>query len=173
MSKNSRGFPCGPVGKESACNAVNLGLIPGLGSSAREGKDYPLQLGSSSCMVLEQLWGDTPGPRAEKPQQDGRHWSGSCVALEQLWGDSPHPRAKEKPQQDCRKGKITFRIKPHTCQRHSEGSNKPCVHQNPETPQRLRQNCVWLSPVEWQVSSGLLQGQGLWVPQTWVWHKPS
>ena len=24
----------------------------------------------------------------------------------------------------------------------SEGSNKPCVHQDPETPQRLRQNCV-------------------------------
>ena len=23
------------------------------------------------------------------------------------------------------------------------------------------------------VSSGLLQGQGLWVQQTWVWHKPS
>jgi len=27
--------------------------------------------------------------------------------------------------------------------------------------------------VEAQVSSGLLQGQGLWVPQTRVWHKPS
>ena len=24
-----------------------------------------------------------------------------------------------------------------------------------------------------QVSSDLLQGQGLWVQQTWVWHKPS
>ena len=48
---------------------------------------------------------------------------------------------------------LTFRIKPHTCQRHSEGSNKPCVHQDPETPPReLRQNCVWVSPVEVQVS---------------------
>ena len=26
-----------------------------------------------------------------------------------------------------------FRIKPHTCQRYSEGSNKPCAHQDPET----------------------------------------
>ena len=26
--------------------------------------------------------------------------------------------------------------------------------------------------MELQVSSGLLQGQELWVPQTWVWHKP-
>ena len=48
-----------------------------------------------------------------------------------------------------------------------------CAHQDPETPQRLRQNCVWVSPEEVQVSSGLLRGQGLWVQQTWVWHKPS
>ena len=65
-----------------------------------------------------------------------------------------------------------FRIKPHTHQRHSEGSNKPCVHQDPGTPQRLSQNCVWVSPVEVPASSGLLQGRGLRVQQTWVWHKP-
>ena len=29
-----------------------------------------------------------------------------------------------------------------------------------------------MSPVEVQVSSGLPQGQGLWVQQTGVWHKP-
>ena len=29
------------------------------------------------------------------------------------------------------------------------------------------------SLVEAWVSSGLLQGQALWVQQTWVWHKPS
>ena len=37
---------------------------------------------------------------------------------------TPCPRANDKPQQDCRRGEITFRIKPHTPQRHSEGSNK-------------------------------------------------
>ena len=88
------------------------------------------------------------------------------MILERLSGDIPHPKAKKKPQQDGRRGEITFIIKPHTHQRHSEGSNIPCVHQDPETPQRLRQNCVW-------VSSGLLWGQGLWVQETWVWHKPS
>ena len=31
------GFPCGSAGKESACNAGDLGLIPGLGRSPREG----------------------------------------------------------------------------------------------------------------------------------------
>ena len=37
------GFPCGSTGKESTCNAGNLGLIPGLGRSPGEGKGYPLQ----------------------------------------------------------------------------------------------------------------------------------
>jgi len=32
------GFPCGSVGKESTCNAGDLGLIPGLGRSPRQGK---------------------------------------------------------------------------------------------------------------------------------------
>ena len=36
-------FAGGSPGKESACNAKDLGLIPGLGSSPGEGKDYPLQ----------------------------------------------------------------------------------------------------------------------------------
>ena len=37
------GFCCGSAGKESACNAGDLGSIPGLGRSAGEGKGYPLQ----------------------------------------------------------------------------------------------------------------------------------
>ena len=37
------GFPCGSAGKESACNAGDLGLIPGFGRSPGEGKGYPLQ----------------------------------------------------------------------------------------------------------------------------------
>ena len=36
----------------------------------------------------------------------------------------PTSKGKEKLQQDGRRGEITFRIKPHTCQRCSEGSNK-------------------------------------------------
>ena len=37
------GFPDSSVGKESACNAGDPGLIPGLGRSAGEGIGYPLQ----------------------------------------------------------------------------------------------------------------------------------
>ena len=43
------------AGKESACNAGNLGLIPGLGRSPREGKGFPLQYSglenSTDCIV--------------------------------------------------------------------------------------------------------------------------
>ena len=41
--------------KESACNAGDLGSIPGLGRSSREGKGYPLQYSglenSMDCIV--------------------------------------------------------------------------------------------------------------------------
>ena len=37
------GFPGGSAGKDSACNAGDLGLIPVLGRSPGEGKGYPLQ----------------------------------------------------------------------------------------------------------------------------------
>ena len=36
-------FPWGSAGKEFACNAGDLGLIPGLGKSPGKGKGYPLQ----------------------------------------------------------------------------------------------------------------------------------
>ena len=51
----SLGFPCGSAGKKSICNVGDLGLIPGLGSSPGEGKDYPLQYSglenSMDCIV--------------------------------------------------------------------------------------------------------------------------
>ena len=49
------GLPCSSVGKESACNVGDLGLIPGLGRSPGEGKGYPLQYSglenSMDCIV--------------------------------------------------------------------------------------------------------------------------
>ena len=45
------------AGKESCCNAGDLGLIPGLGRSPGEGKDYPLQYSglenSMDCVSME------------------------------------------------------------------------------------------------------------------------
>ena len=37
------GFPGGSDGKESACNVVDLGLIPGFGRSPGEENGYPLR----------------------------------------------------------------------------------------------------------------------------------
>ena len=49
------GFHCGSAGKESACNAGDLGSLPVLGRSPGEGKGYPLQYSglenSMDCMV--------------------------------------------------------------------------------------------------------------------------
>ena len=49
------GFPCGSSGKESTCNAGDLGLTPGFGRSPGEGKGYPLQYSglenSMDCIV--------------------------------------------------------------------------------------------------------------------------
>ena len=41
------GFPSGLDGKESACNAGDLGSVHGLGRSPGEGNGYPLQY---SCL---------------------------------------------------------------------------------------------------------------------------
>ena len=45
------GFPGGSAGKESACTAGNLGLIPGLGRSPGEGIDYPLKYSWASLVA--------------------------------------------------------------------------------------------------------------------------
>ena len=51
----TRDFPDSSVGKESNCNAGDLGSIPGLGRSPGEGKGYPLQYSglenSMDCIV--------------------------------------------------------------------------------------------------------------------------
>ena len=44
-------FPDSSVGKESACNAGEPGLIPGLGRSTREGIGYPLQYSQASLVA--------------------------------------------------------------------------------------------------------------------------
>ena len=47
------GFPSGSAGKKFACNAGDLGSIPGLGRSPGEGNGYPLQYsGPENSMVV-------------------------------------------------------------------------------------------------------------------------
>ena len=55
------GFPCGLAGKESACNAGDLGLILGLGRSPGEGTGSPLQCSWAS--LVAQLVKNPPAMR--------------------------------------------------------------------------------------------------------------
>ena len=71
-------------------------------------------------------------------------------------------KGKREAQQDGRKGEIAFRLKPHTCQRCLEGSNKTlCAPGDPTETEPDLPFSVGESPVKARVSGGLLQG--LWV----------
>ena len=50
-TKGSSGFPDSSVGKESACNAGDLGVIPGLRRCSGEGIGYPLQYFGASLVA--------------------------------------------------------------------------------------------------------------------------
>ena len=51
------GLPGGSAGKESACNAGDLGLIPGLGRSPGEEKGYSLQYSGLENSMDYRPWG--------------------------------------------------------------------------------------------------------------------
>ena len=52
------GLPNGSAGKESACNARDLGSVSGLGKSPGEGKGYLLQYsGLQNSMDSNSVWG--------------------------------------------------------------------------------------------------------------------
>ena len=74
-----RGFPDRLVGKESACNAGDLGLILGLGRSAGEGIGYPLHYPWTS--LVAQLVKNPPAMwETWVPHlQCRRHWFDSWV----------------------------------------------------------------------------------------------
>ena len=52
------------------------------------------------------------------------------------------PRANEKPQQDCKRGEIHLESNPILPRDTQRAQTKPCAHQDPETPQRLRHTCL-------------------------------
>ena len=53
------GFPGGSDGKESACNAGDVGLILGLGRSPGEGNGNPLQYSYLENPMDRGVWRDT------------------------------------------------------------------------------------------------------------------
>ena len=69
------GFPCGSVGKETTCNAGDLGLIPGLGRSPGEGKGYSLQYSClKNSMDREAWWATVHGGRKEQTRLSNYHF---------------------------------------------------------------------------------------------------
>ena len=53
------GFPSSTEGKASACNAGDLGSIPGLGRSPGEGNGYPLQYSCLRNPMDREAWQGT------------------------------------------------------------------------------------------------------------------
>ena len=77
------GFPDSSVGKESACNAGDPGLIPGLGRSAGEGIGYPLQYSWAS--LVAQLVKNPPANAGELgliPGLGRSHGEGNAYPLQ-------------------------------------------------------------------------------------------
>ena len=50
------GFPGGSVGKESTCNTVDMGSVPGPGSSSREGNGSPLHYSCLENSMDRRVW---------------------------------------------------------------------------------------------------------------------
>ena len=70
-------FPGGSDGKESAWNAGDPGLVPGLGRSPGERNGYPLQY---SC--LEYPWTEEPGGLQSMGSQIVRHdWVANTLVI--------------------------------------------------------------------------------------------
>ena len=71
-------FPRGSVGKESACNAGNLGSNPGLERSPGEQNGYPFQNGTEWLILAWRIpWTEEPG----RLQSWGRKESDSTEQL--------------------------------------------------------------------------------------------
>ena len=73
----------------------------------------------------------------------------------------PHTRGQSRsPNKMVRGAKSHLESNPRPTRGSQKAQTKPFAHQDPETRQRLSQNCIWVSPVEVWVSSGLPQGRG-------------
>ena len=86
--------------------------------------------------------------------------------------DNPCPRAKEKPQQDGRRGEIMFRIKPYPPET-LRGLKQTSCAPGPRDPTKTEQEEYLSVSCRDTGQQWPAQGLGLWVQQSWVWHKHS
>ena len=101
----SRVFPGNSASKESACNAGDLGSIPWLGRSPRDGRGYPLQYSWASLVAqlvnnppaMQETWVRSLG--WEDPLEQGMATHFSILAWRipmdrGAWGATVHGVAK-------------------------------------------------------------------------------
>ena len=83
-------FPGGSEGKASACNARELGLIPGLGRYPGEGNNYPLQFcGLENSMDREGGQATVHGITKSRTRLSNFHFiSLTCVPVRMKWLDN-------------------------------------------------------------------------------------
>ena len=94
------GLPWWSAGKESTCNVGDLGLIPGLGRSPREGNSYPLQ-----CFCLENstdrgAWQAT-SPRGNRVRHDWMTFTSFQPLLSAYTKNSMNSRAHSSCRISC------------------------------------------------------------------------
>ena len=135
------GFPAGSAGKKSACNAGDLGSIPGLGRSPEEGNSYAFKYSGLENSMDRGAWQATVhGVTKSQTQLSDfyfhfQSYLGSSVSKEPAWtaGDpGSTPGLGISPE---------------------EGNGNP-----------LQYSCLekfhgWRS----------LAGYGLWCPKSWTW----
>ena len=89
------GFPGSLAGKESACNAGDRVLIPGLGRSSGEGIGHPLQHSWASLVAqmvknlleIQETWVNSRGQ--EDPLEKGMAMHSSIPAWKIPWTEEP------------------------------------------------------------------------------------
>ena len=87
------GFPDNSAGNESACNAGETSLIPGLGRSPGEGIGYPLQYSWVSLVAhtvknlpaMQETWVQSLG--WEDPLEEGMKTHSSILAWRITWAE--------------------------------------------------------------------------------------
>lgn len=161
------------------CNLTPPGHIPGENSNLKRcmhSNDNLIWCSRRTCTHV--LLREIPKSQlvAEQP------WTGECqIPPKKI----PHmQKAKEKPQQDCRRDTIMFKIKFQTCQRYLRVETKHCAHQDPgkrssHFHKRLNQTLplrMWEAPAEARSAvachrsrgSGCRPGKhGLWPKSFW------
>ena len=90
------------------------------------------------------------------------------VMLDSTKRGYPNPGAKEKPQQDGRRGRIMFRIKPHAHQTFLEGSNKTLCAPGPRDSTETEPDLPFSVSCGGTSQQTPATGAGLRVQQNWI-----